>query len=588
MISAATQLGRQDPAVRVLRDAGLISEADLQNAEAARAADPQRPELLDHLLGAGAVAVSTAHRVLSEHFRGEAVIDLDHYPRDTETERLLDSETARRLGALPIARTHGAVEIAVCDPFDLAVLAEVQAYLDPELDPQVHLADAHAVYERIAAITLQSDHEPTTFDVGALTQLAATEAGQRDDQASNAIDAQVRRSAVAQLTDRILSEAVREGASDVHIEFFPRFGWVRFRVDGVLREWRRLPPELEQDLVGHIKARASGMDSANRLLPQDGRLTFQVEGRGIRARAVDMRVSTLPTVNGEKAVLRILDNNAQALRLDELGLEGAGLEVVRRAMRQSWGMILVTGPTGSGKSTTLYSILAALARPEVNIVTIEDPVERRVPMVTQTNIRDTKDQSTNLSFAKVLKSVLRQDPNVVMLGEIRDPDTAATAVRAAMTGHLLLSTLHTNDSAGAISRLIDMGVEPYNVAGTVRLVIAQRLVRRICPGCKAAYRPDPALLALALADSDADGMHDVQYVRGVGCDSCNGTGYRSRIGVYEILEVTDPIRRLIAQGRPDLEIADAARADRMQTLRQAGWIRVRNGDTTLDEILHET
>jgi type IV pilus assembly protein PilB len=246
----------------------------------------------------------------------------------------------------------------------------------------------------------------------------------------------------------------------------------------------------------------------------------------------------------------------------------------------------VTGPTGSGKSTTLYSMLSALARPEINIVTIEDPVERRIPMVTQIPIRRTEDQRTSLSYASALRFLLRQDPNIMMIGEIRDPETAGTATRAAMTGHLLLSTLHTNDAPSAVSRLLDMGVEPYNVAGTVRLVIAQRLVRRICVRCKEPCDPDPALLALAGVEPRRLGT--VRFMRGRGCDACGGTGFRGRIGIFEMLEINDPIRRLIAQGRPDKEIAAAGLANHMVPLRQAGWTRVREGETTLDEILKET
>lgn len=581
--------GRQDGAVRWLLERGAVSEAEVRQAEAARAADPGRPELLDHLIGAGAVRRERAHEALAAIFRGEKVADLADYAAPADVETLLAPEAARRLGALPLARTGPTVvEVAVCDPFDLAVLAELQGHMGADLQPQPVLADAHAIYARIAetAGRIGEPDPDARLDVGDLTQRAATEAGPRARAGTSALDRQVGESAVSQLTDRILQDAVRQGASDIHIEFFPGYGWVRMRVDGTLREWARLPPELEQDLVGHIKARSSGMDSVNRLAPQDGRLTMTPGGRDAAARAVEFRVSTIPTVNGEKAVLRVVDQNTQSLALDDLGFAGPSLEILRRAMHQAWGMVLVTGPTGSGKSTTLYSMLAALARPEVNIVTIEDPVERRIPMVTQVAIRRTEDHRTSLSYASALRFLLRQDPNIMMIGEIRDAETAETATRAAMTGHLLLSTLHTNDAPSAVSRLLDMGVEPYNVAGTVRLVIAQRLVRRICPHCKEPCEPDPALLALAGMEPRQLGA--MRFMRGMGCDACGGTGYRGRIGIFEMLEVNDAIRRLIAQGRPDREIAHAAHANHMQPLRVAGWARVREGQTTLEEILKET
>ncbi|HEU4451874.1 MAG TPA: ATPase, T2SS/T4P/T4SS family [Longimicrobium sp.] len=589
-MTALHLVGRQDGAVRWLLERGEITEAAVRQAETARAADPGRSELLDHLIAAGAVSREKAHGALAAVFRGEKVAELaDYPPPPPEVEALLGPDAARRLGALPLAKSVGAVvEVAVCDPFDLGVLAELQGHLGADLQPQLVLADAHAIYARIAetaARTGEPDAE-VLLDVGDLSQRAATEAGTRASGGASAIDRQVGESAVSQLTDRILQDAVRRGASDIHIEFFPGYGWVRMRIDGVLREWARLPPELEQDLVGHIKARSAGMDSVNRLAPQDGRLTMSTAVRGGTQRTVEFRVSSIPTVNGEKAVLRVVDQNTQSLNLADLGFAGASLEILRRAMHQAWGMVLVTGPTGSGKSTTLYSILSALARPEVNIVTIEDPVERRIPMVTQVPIRRTDDQRTSLSYASALRFLLRQDPNIMMIGEIRDAETAETATRAAMTGHLLLSTLHTNDAPSAVSRLLDMGVEPYNVAGTVRLVIAQRLVRRVCPECKEPYEPDAAMLALAGVEARRLGA--VRFMRGAGCDACGGTGYRGRIGVFEMLEVDDTIRRLIAQGRSDKEIAAAGLANHMQPLRQAGWARVREGQTTLEEILKET
>jgi type IV pilus assembly protein PilB len=588
-MSALHPAGRQDAAVRWLLERGGVAEADVRQAETARAADPGRPELLDHLIGAGAVAREQAHAALSAVFRGERVADLDRYlPVPAAVEALLAPDASRRMGALPLARSgNGVLEVAVCDPYDLAVLAELEGYLGAALQPQPVLCDAHALYARIAEVAARAEPEAELLvDVGDLTQRAATEAGGRAAGGNGALDRQVRESAVSQLTDRILQDAVRQGASDIHIEFFPGHGWVRLRIDGVLREWGRLPPELEQDLVGHIKARSSGMDSVNRLTPQDGRLTMATAGRGGTTRTVEFRVSSIPTVNGEKAVLRVVDQNTQSLHLADLGFAGQSLEILQRAMRQAWGMVLVTGPTGSGKSTTLYSMLTALARPEVNIISIEHPVERRIPMVTQVSIRPTDDRRTSVSYASVLPFLLRQDPNIMMLGEIRDQESAETATRVAMTGHLLLSTLHTNDAPSTVSRLLDMGVEPYNLAGTLRLVIAQRLPRRICAGCKAPHEPDPALLALAGVDPRRLGS--MRFMRGQGCDACGGTGYRGRIGIFEMLEINDAIRRLIAQRRPDSEIAAAGLANHMLPLRQAGWARIREGQTTLEEILKET
>ena len=580
--------GRQDGAVDFLREHGVATAPSMRQAEAARAADPGRPELLDHLIGSGAVTKAQAHEAIAATFRGERVLDLSGHPgAPAHVEALLTPDTARRLGAYPLGQTGAVVEIAVCDPFDLGMLAELQSLVGADLQPQLTLADAHSVYARIAeAEGRLPPPEMGTVDVGDLSHRAATEVSPRGGTSTSAIDRQVRDSAVAQLTDRILQDAVRRGASDIHIEFFPGFGWVRMRIDGVLREWSRLPAELEQDLVGHIKARSSGMDSVNRLTPQDGRLSFTIPRAGSPGRPVEFRVSSIPTVNGEKAVLRVVDHNTQPLVLGELGFEGPTLEMLQRAMHRTWGMVLVTGPTGSGKSTTLYSMLAALARPEVNIVTVEEPVERRIPMVTQVGIRRTEDPRTSLTYATALPFLLRQDPNVMMIGEIRDPETAAMATRAAMTGHLVLSTLHTNDAPSAVSRLLDLHVEPYNLAGTLRLVIAQRLVRRTCDQCKEPYSPDPDLITLSGIDPRRLGT--TRFMRGRGCEACGDTGYRGRIGVFEMLEINEPIRRLIAQGRSDNEIASAGLANHMQPLRQAGWSRIREGLTTLEEIIKET
>ena len=583
-MTEALQTGRQDDAVTWLREHGHVTAAAVRQAEAARAADPGRPELLDHLVGAGAVSRDHAHAALSATVRGERVLDVSRAPRPPlSIEGLIAPEAARRLGAYPLGQTGAVVEIAVCDPFDTGVIAELQGFLGSDLQPQLMLADAHSVYARIGEAAARMPLPGSdAVDVGDLTFRAATEVSPRGGATAKAIDGQVRDSAVSQLTDRILHDALRRGASDIHIEFFPGYGWVRMRVDGVLREWSRLPPELEQDLVGHIKARSAGMDSVNRLTPQDGRLTLPRPG----AKPVEFRVSTVPTVNGEKAVLRVVNQDTQPLVLGELGFSGAALEMLNRAMQQAWGMVLVTGPTGSGKSTTLYSMLSALARPEVNIVTAEDPVERRIPMVTQVQIRRTDDPRTSLTYASALRYLLRQDPNIMMLGEIRDAETAKTATSFAMTGHLVLSTLHTNDAPSAVSRLIDMGVEPYNIAGTLRLVIAQRLVRRTCDHCKEPYEPKAEILALAGVEARRWGA--IRFMRGAGCDACGGSGYRGRIGIFEMLDVNDPIRRLIAQGKSDQEIAAAGRANHMKPLQEAGWARIREGVTTLEEIIKET
>lgn len=375
------------------------------------------------------------------------------------------------------------------------------------------------------------------------------------------------------LVQELLDRAVRGKVSDLHFEPSGNGVTVRFRLDGILEVVQEIPDRMRAEVLSRIKVMAS-LDIAEKRRPQDGRIRFQHMGKPI-----DVRVSTLPTEHGEKIVLRILDQSAVELDLDKLGFGRERLETFERTFRLPYGMILITGPTGAGKSTTLYSVLKRLRSPKVNITTVEDPIEYRLEGIVQTAVKPEID----LTFAKALRTILRQDPNVIMVGEIRDQETAEIAVRAALTGHLVLSTLHTNDAPSAVTRLIDMGIEPFLVSSAVNLIVAQRLVRRVCPVCSA---PDPRAASLLHA-LGAPGLRG-DWRRGSGCVSCAHQGYKGRVGIFEVLPMSEPIRALVAERADANRLRDQALLEGMSTLRQEALAKAQSGETSLEEVLRET
>lgn len=379
------------------------------------------------------------------------------------------------------------------------------------------------------------------------------------------------RGTVVRQVQRIIEEAIRAGASDIHIEPYESFFRVRYRMDGVLHTVGHLDLAQRDAVISRLKIMAE-LDIAEKRRPQDSRIRVEYDGRD-----VDLRVSTLPTAHGEKVVLRILDKSAINLDLSEIGLGGTDLHVFERAIRSPTGQVLVTGPTGSGKTTTLYAALNALNTESVNITTIEDPIEYNLAGVNQTRVR----ADIGFTFAKALRAFLRQDPNVVMVGEIRDHETAEIAVRAALTGHLVLSTLHTNDAPSTVTRLVDMGVEPYLVAASVRLIVAQRLVRRVCEECRTEAVVDAAMV-------DELGLDPQRpLATGAGCQACNGTGFRGRTALFELMPVSDAIGELVTQGASTQEVRKQARSEGLMTLRESGAQAVRRGITTPAEVLRE-
>ena len=385
---------------------------------------------------------------------------------------------------------------------------------------------------------------------------------------------------VIRLVNVILMSAIQKGASDIHIEPYEKEFRVRYRIDGILYNIMAPPMKFRDAVTSRIKI-MSKLDIAEKRLPQDGRIKIRFADNGV-TKDIDFRVSCLPTLFGEKIVLRLLDKDKLMLDMTRLGFESESLARFETAIQKPWGMVLVTGPTGSGKTNTLYSSIARINTQETNIMTAEDPVEFNLPGINQVQVRE----NIGLNFAAALRAFLRQDPNIILVGEIRDFETAEIAVKAALTGHLVLSTLHTNDAPSTVNRLMNMGIEPFLVASSVNLICAQRLVRRICQHCKAPQpTPAPALVQAGFTPEDAQ---NVMPQKGNGCEKCNNTGYKGRVGLYEVMEVTDELRELILVGASALELRRKAVDDGMITLRQSGLRKVKEGVTTLEEVARET
>jgi type IV pilus assembly protein PilB len=386
---------------------------------------------------------------------------------------------------------------------------------------------------------------------------------------------------VIKLSNVLLIDSLKRGASDIHIEPYEKEFRVRFRIDGVLYNVMALPMKLKDPLISRIKIMAK-LDISEKRLPQDGRIKIKMKVED-RSRDLDFRVSSLPTLWGEKIVLRLLDRTKLMLDMTKLGFEADSLDRFKKAIAKPYGIVLVTGPTGSGKTNTLYSAIAALNKPDTNIMTAEDPVEFNLPGINQVQIRD----NIGLNFAAALRSFLRQDPNIILVGEIRDYETAEIAVKAALTGHLVLSTLHTNDAPSTVSRLVNMGIEPFLVGTAVNLIQAQRLIRRVCSNCKGEVTDIPSKTLIEVG-FNPDQVGAFKLYKGRGCGVCNGTGYKGRVGLYEVMEISEGIRDLIMVGATAVEIKRKALEEGMLTLRQSGLEKIRAGITTIEEVLRET
>lgn len=508
---------------------------------------------------------SGSEKVIDRNRFGIETLDISEVKSDESALLLPPGEFALKHQTLPLYFEDQVLVVAIGDLSSLAAIDDLSILLNLTIRPV--LADANIVKERIEEFFLER----------ILSTLPGEEAaGQDAEDITDLADLtkMAGEAAVVQMVNLIFAQAVRDGASDIHIEPYEREVKVRYRIDGMLRDLMRPPKRMQAAIISRLKILGE-MNIAERRLPQDGRIKLTIAGRQI-----DVRTSIIPTVFGERAVMRILDKTTAMLGLEELGMSDDALNKFRKLINLPYGIILATGPTGSGKSTSLYAALQEIWSPTTNILTIEDPVEYQVPGISQVQVRP----NIGLTFASGLRSFLRQDPDIIMVGEIRDHETAEIAIHASLTGHLVFSTLHTNDAAGAVTRLLDMGVEPYLVASSVVGVIAQRLVRRVCSNCSQPYQASPEILR-AIGISEAE-LKTANIRKGKGCDKCQNTGYKGRQGLYEMLVIDEPVRRKTIDRVSASEIkAYAVEHQKMRTLFGDGKQAVLEGRTTPEEVM---
>ncbi|WP_084101394.1 GspE/PulE family protein [Demequina sp. NBRC 110051] len=542
----------------------LVEEGTLTEEQLLDAIDEQRDRgqsLGRTLVELGLISEGQLVRALAEQV-GMDFVELTDFPVDRAAVALVPDTVCRRHAALPIQIDGDILKIAMSNPGNVVAVDDIRTLTRMQILPVVA---AHEDVLQAIDRYCRSDAELNEL------QGAITDEDEAIDLAS--IGSVVEDDApIVRFVNLLITQAIQDRASDIHIEPAEKDVLVRYRIDGVLHEMQRAPKAIQNGVISRIKIMAD-IDIAERRKPQDGRLSVNHNGK-----KVDLRVATLPTVWGEKIVMRILDNSTAAMDLMDLGIRENNLEMYKESYQKPYGMILVTGPTGSGKSTTLYATLNQVARPEINVITVEDPVEYRIGGINQVQVNP----KAGLTFASALRSILRADPDVVLLGEIRDGETAQIAIEAALTGHLVLSTLHTNDAPSAITRLIEMNIEPFLVGSAVDCVVAQRLARRLCENCKEEYKPSrPEVERFGWSDDEPL----PQLWRPAGCQRCSHTGYRGRLALHEIMPVSEEIERLAVARASSAEIARAAYAAGMETLLHDGWMKAQSGLTSTEELL---
>ena len=525
---------------------------------------------------------------------GVPSINLAQFEIDPSVIKLIPADTAQKYEIVPLSRSGATLTIAMTDPTNVFAMDDIKFMTGYNVEPVV--ASETAVVEAIqkyypaaGKTVVVAPTGPSTLDAASrgLEELQESLAGddvevleELQEISAEALAKQGEEAPVVRLVNVVLMSAIQKGASDIHIEPYEKELRVRYRIDGILYNIMSPPMKFRDAISSRIKI-MSKLDIAEKRLPQDGRIKIRFNENGV-PKELDFRVSVLPTLFGETFVMRLLDRDSLMLDMTRLGFEPESLLKFETAIQRPWGMVLVTGPTGSGKTNTLYSSIAKINTPETNIMTAEDPVEFNLAGINQVQVRE----NIGLNFAAALRSFLRQDPNIILVGEIRDFETAEIAVKAALTGHLVLSTLHTNDAPSTINRLMNMGIEPFLVASSVHLICAQRLVRRVCSHCAEPHPHAPA--ALIQAGFSVEDANTVTPMKGAGCERCNQTGYKGRVGLYEVMEISEELRELILVGASGLELRRKAVDEGMLTLRQSGLRKVKDGVTTMEEVVRET
>lgn len=557
----------------ILIKRGLVTEKQIQEALAEQKRSKNKTRLGSILIKRGYITEDQLVDSLSKEL-GIPAVNLSRYEISRQAVKLIPVEIANKYQIIPIDKVGNTITLAMVDPLNIFAIDDVKfmtgCNVEPVVSAEVSIKNAIEKYydTGVSIKDVMKDVEESVVEI--------VEEEKAEEEDITKLKAQVKEAPVVKLVNLFITDAVKRGASDIHLEPYENDFRVRYRIDGVLYEVMSPPLQLKSAIISRIKIMAE-LDIAERRLPQDGRIKVRVGGR-----MIDLRVSTLPTLFGEKVVMRILDRSSLSLDLATLGFEKDEFEKFMKGITTPYGIILITGPTGSGKTTTLYAALHKINTTETNIMTAEDPVEYNLPGINQVQTKP----EIGLTFASSLRAFLRQDPDIVMVGEIRDYETAEIAIKAALTGHLVLSTLHTNDAPSAVSRLLNMGVEPFLISSSLLMTVAQRLVRKICSHCKERVVLSPEVIErLGLSKEE---VNATTFFKGRGCDDCSNTGYRGRTAIYEVMSVTDPIRELILQKVPAGEIKEKARALGMRTLRENAIRKLKQGITTAEEVLRVT
>ncbi len=555
---------------RLLVEKGLIKQDDFEKV--IKYQKEHNTRLIPTLIQLGIVSEKDLVNFFVEQFKIKYV-DLVADSIPVHVLELVPEDTAKKGAFVPFKKEGNRLYVAMANPVDYSIIEDIKFTTNMDVIPYV------ALYSRI--ISAISRYREINTQIATVDDIDVGDddieiVGEEEEEEISQEEALSK--PVVKLVDRIIKEAVRKGASDIHIEPFENEFRLRYRIDGVLKRMSDISMRYKAAVVSRIKMMAE-LNIAERRLPQDGRIKMRVDKK-----VVDFRVSIIPVLSGEKVVMRILDKSSLKLDMKQLGFSPESLEKFMEAIHKPYGIVLVTGPTGSGKSTTLYSALSALNKPEVQIMTAEDPVEYNLDGINQVQVKP----EIGFTFAEALRAFLRQSPNIILVGEIRDTETAEIAIRAALTGHLVLSTIHTNDAPSTVNRLIDMGIEPFLVSAALNLIQAQRLVRRICQNCKVKIPIDDEMRKMMIEAKVDPDYFDGYIYKGEGCDKCGGTGYKGRVALTEVMPISPAIRELILAGASNTEIAEQAKKEGMKTLRDDAMAKMKAGLTTLEEVLRET